>query len=281
MASIDLSTLPRTKAKTKSEVNLTASKTPIGLENDLRRFLRFMIRESRKRFENKVLKKMNQTTVSKFQDAQIGNFGDIFDNLSSDFEKSILKQFTNQRIEKYIKRLYKSTNKLNRKVFESSVHNKTGIDLEKVIATDGLDEFTNASIKQSVSQLTNVRDEVVASTKQNVFRLMQQGASMSELYKQVQITTQKNLKRGDLNARNELKNFNSELARRRALNAGITRGIWQTSEDERVRECHKERNGKEYDLSKGLYSSCDGKTLQPGTSEVNCRCIFIPVVDLD
>ena len=280
MADIDLKELPRKKAKTKQEATLTANKTPVGLEKQLRKLLRFMVRETRKRFENQVLKAMTKETVGKFQDAQRGNFGVIYNELASKFEKSIDKQFNNKRIDKFVKKLYKNTGKMNKKVFDQSVNNTLGIDLENILKTDGLGEFTNASSLQTASQLQNVRDDVVKTMKQNVFRMMNEGASLNELFEQVKDITGKALKRGDLNARNELKNFNSLLSRKRAESVGITEGIWQTAKDERVRPSHMDRDGKKFELKKGLFSSVDGKTIQPG-EEINCRCVFIPVVDLE
>jgi len=75
-------------------------------------------------------------------------------------------------------------------------------------------------------------------------------------------------------ARTQISTFNSLTSKARAQNLGITTAIWKASSDERVRPCHQARDGKEYLLSEGLYSSCDGKTLQAGT-DYNCRCTAI------
>ncbi len=280
MADINLKEVPRTKAKTKKEAKLTSNKTPVGLEKQLRKLLRFMMRETRSRFENQVLNAMTQETVNKFQDAQKGNFGVIFNELTKKFETSVDKQFSNKRLDTFIKKLYKNTNNMNKKVFDRSVNNTLGIDLEKILKSDGLGDFVAASSLQTSSQLQLVRDETIKSMKQNVFRMMNEGATLNELFAQVKDISGKALKRSDLNARNELKNFNSVLSVKRATNVGITRGIWRTAKDERVRECHMAREGIEYDIEKGLFSSCDGKTIRAG-EEINCRCTFEAVVDLE
>lgn len=79
-------------------------------------------------------------------------------------------------------------------------------------------------------------------------------------------------------ARSEVSTINSAITKARAENAGIKKAIWSSSGDERVRESHRDRDGKEFDLTKGCYSSIDGEYLQPGHS-INCRCAYIMVFE--
>ena len=81
-------------------------------------------------------------------------------------------------------------------------------------------------------------------------------------------------------ARNQIGNFNSLTTKIRAQNLGITQAIWRTSRDERVRPCHKVRDGKAFDLATGLYSSCDGLSLLPGV-DFQCRCDYELVIPED
>jgi uncharacterized protein with gpF-like domain len=64
----------------------------------------------------------------------------------------------------------------------------------------------------------------------------------------------------------------------RAQKLGITRAKWIVSNDERLRPSHKDRENKEFDLSEGLYSSLDGKTLLPGT-DYQCRCSYRMILE--
>ena len=66
------------------------------------------------------------------------------------------------------------------------------------------------------------------------------------------------------------------VARMQSL--GVTRGIWiHTSAGKTYRETHVKMDGKEFDLSKGLYDSAVGHNVFPG-SEVNCRCTYRPII---
>lgn len=280
---IQLNEVNRNKNKTKKEVELRGIHSPIGLERKMERFNRYLIKTMRKRFENMVIKKLNKTTQEKFQDAkneQIGNYAVVYNKLYKQFEKSINKQFSNERVSQFVKTLYRQTHATNSDQFAGTVSNNLGVNLDDVLKTDGLNSFVNAKSLESTDMIEKLKNETATMYKANALRRMSAGASLKDLFEQVKKDTGMRLKRGDLIARNELKAFNSELTKKRAENLGITKAIWQTAEDERVRPCHADRNGKEYDLKKGLFSSCDGKTLQVG-EEINCRCVARMIVDFD
>lgn len=293
MSSIDLKKANRNKNKTKEAVKFSSIRSPLYLEKQIAKFNIFMVKEITKRFENQVLKKMNKTTISKFHDSkfvnmqwedeenkQIGNYAAIYESLFKKMSKSINKQFTNKRISNFVKKIFSQANNYNQKRFYQNVNNTMGIDLENVLQTDGLNSFINAKSLQSTDMLEKLKNETLVAYKTNVLRRMSAGESLSDLFQEVKKQTNLRLDRGDLIARNELKAFNSELANKRAENNGITKAIWRTSEDERVRGCHKDRDRKEYDIKKGLYSSCDRKTIKP-SEEINCRCIAEYIVEFE
>lgn len=277
---IDLKTIDRQKSKTKKSVNLRGIDAPKKYEKDMRVFVRFMINQMRKRFENQVLASMNVSTVEKFQDAQIGNYSIILRGLSKKFEKMIKKQFSEERIRKFVKHLYSQTNSYNQSNYYKTVSNNLGIDLDKILLTDGLNSFVNAKTLESTDMIQKLRDETIAAYKQNINRRMSAGASLADLYKQLKKDTGLKLKNGDLIARNELKAFNAELTKKRALNTGATRAIWMTAKDERVRSCHSQLDGQEFEIGKGLKCSGSDEYIEPGEA-INCRCVARTIIEFE
>lgn len=293
MGSLDLKKINRNKNKTKKEVKFTSIKSPLYLERQIAKFNKFMVNEIEKRFKNQVLKKMNKSTISKFHDgkfvnlifldkknSQMGNYAFIYDKFFNKVKTSINKQFNTKRITKFIQNIFGQVDTYNQKRFYQNVNNTMGIDLDKVLQTDGLNSFVNAKSLQSSDMLEKLKDETLVAYKTNILRRMSAGDNLQNLFSEVKKQTSLRLQRGDLIARNELKAFNSELANKRAENNGITKAIWRTSKDERTRGCHIARDGKEYDIKKGLYSSCDQKTIKP-SEEINCRCTAEYVVDFE
>jgi len=277
---IELSEQDRTKNKTKDEVVLRGIETPMTLEMKMRKFNRFMVREIRKRFENQVLKKMNVSTLDKFEDAQIGNYAVVYDKLSKAFTKKINKQFSSDRINKFVKDLYRETNTFNKNQFSGTVNANLGVDLDEVLKTDGLNSFVNAKTLESRNMIEKLKNDTIVSYRQNTLRRMSAGDSLVDLFQQVKKDTGLKLKNGDLIARNELKAFNSELSKKRAENVGITKAFWRTAKDERVRSCHRLFEGEEYTVGKGLKCPDGDAFIEPG-EEINCRCVAEYIVEFD
>ena len=255
-----------------------------NFEAELENFLSFMSQEVGNRYKNQVLNKMNVSTVNKFQDAQTGNFGVVFNALSKVAIRMLLKQFSNKRIEKYIKALYSRVNKANQKDIYKAIQGDLGINVLDIIKTDGLNGFVNANSLKTLLQIQATRDKAIEDMSTNLLRLMVSGQSLDTLYEEVENVTGKNKTKSTLVARQELTVFNSQLNKKRALNLGFTQRKWNavggSSENDRTRKCHTARNGKFYPVDGKLYSSCDGKSLEVG-EEINCRCWDTFVMDLE
>ena len=109
---------------------------------------------------------------------------------------------------------------------------------------------------------------------------MTQGATMEQVMSEFDETASKRKDHAKFVARNQIANFNSMMSKVRAQNLGIEKAVWVTAGDERVRPCHRDRNGKEFDLKEGCFSKCDGKYLQAGT-DFQCRCTVTYILPED
>jgi SPP1 gp7 family putative phage head morphogenesis protein len=85
------------------------------------------------------------------------------------------------------------------------------------------------------------------------------------------VTTSK----AELIARDQTLKLNSAISHTRMSAALVTRGIWTTSGDERVRESHAAMDGVEFDLDDP--PEVDGEKVLPG-EPVQCRCTTYPVL---
>ena len=245
-----------------------------NFEAELENFLSFMSQEVGNRYKNQVLNKMNVSTVNKFQDSQTGNFGVVFNGLAKVAIRMLLKQFSNKRIEKYIKALYARVNTANQKDIYKAIQGDLGVNVLDIIKTDGLNGFINANSLKTLLQIQATRDKAIEDMSTNLLRLMVSGQSLDTLYEEVENVTGKNKTKSTLVARQELTVFNSQLNKKRALNLGFSQRKWNavggTSGSARTRKCHTARDGKFYPVDGKLYSSCDGKSLEVG-EEINCR----------
>jgi SPP1 gp7 family putative phage head morphogenesis protein len=82
--------------------------------------------------------------------------------------------------------------------------------------------------------------------------------------------------RAVLIARTETTSLNANLTQARHEAAGITEFVWSTSRDERVRESHRELDGKRFAYDALPEIEGEGRHL-PGAFP-RCRCVAVPVV---
>jgi SPP1 gp7 family putative phage head morphogenesis protein len=241
-------------------------------EKEFERAMQYMVDIISQRFRNQVLKELNKGTIEKFADAQVGNYANIFLGLAKKLKKKLLKQFDDKRLEKIARDVLSKTNKQATEQLYNRVESAIGINSKQLLAQDGMTYITNALILETAQWAKKLRDETLEMYTANTLREMTLGSGLETIMDNFAGMEEKRKNHAKFTARNQIANFNAVSSKIRAQKVGVKKAIWRTAKDERVRTCHADREGKEFDLSEGLYSSCDGKTLLPGT-DYQCRCI--------
>lgn len=136
----------------------------------------------------------------------------------------------------------------------------------------------SASREQFLQWAEGLRDETLQRYVSVFTAMLARGAAIAEIRKEIAEIQKKQGKPIDRVARTQAAIFHSVVNKARAEAAGIEQAVWVTLGDERVRESHKDRDGKVFDLAKGCYSREDDKWLLPGIDH-NCRCTYSFVVD--
>jgi len=272
-----------------------APKSPRGIENELASAIEFMVETMAKRFQNQVLGQIQVKTVEKFADeapdpadlealirykfadAQTGNFAAILLRLARSAKKSILKQFSNDRLETISQQMLGKLDRKSKEEFYKRVAAKTGINVADLIAKEGMKSTTNALVAETAQWIQTLRDDTFQKFTNNTLFGMSQGESLDTIVSQFDGVVSERKNHAKFLARNQVQNYNSITTKIRAQNLGITKAIWETAGDERVRPSHEDREGKEFDLAEGLYSSLDDLYLLPGT-DYNCRCTYTMII---
>lgn len=232
------------------------------------------------RYETEVLSsalRYDTDRVLEFEDAQTGNFASVLLKLSKAAAKSLLKQFSNERIESITQQALAKLDRKSKEEFYGRVAAKTGIGVTELIAKEGLKSTTNALVAETSQWIKTLRDDTFQKFTNNTLFAMSQGESLDTIVSQFDTIVAERKNHAQFLARNQVQNYNSITTKIRAQNLGITRAIWETAGDERVRPAHEAREGQEFDLAEGLYSSEDGLYLLPGT-DYNCRCTYTMII---
>ncbi len=251
---------------------------PKGLERQFAAMAKAMIEAMADTFENQTFKKLGKGDVEKFSDAKIGNYANVFLKLSKRAQSSILNRFDNDRLDRLVKDMLNKVNKANQNATYAAAGPALGIEAKALKAKEALTPEFNALVAETQVWIKKLRDETLEQFQANSLRAMTLGLPLDGVIDEFNIVKSKRKNAAELTARTQIASYNGLATKLRAQSLGITQAVWVTARDERVRKCHKVRDGKVYDLDTGLFSSCDGKTLYPGT-DYNCRCTSKNIIE--
>lgn len=174
---------------------------------------------------------------------------------------------------------------------ESAVGNAMGVDLVKILSTEGLTNVVEAGIAANIQLITSIPRGYLDKIEMIITQEGTKGRTGASLIQQIQEVYPVTKNRARVIARDQTSKLNGGISRQRQVAAGIRGYRWRTVGDNAVRESHKERNGKFYawnpeDVGKKLE---DGSVmLDPEADDIGnpgedyqCRCIAEAVLELD
>lgn len=250
---------------------------PKKYERVFAEFTVYMIQTMADQFSKTAIEGLNKATVEKFEDAQIGNYAAIFLSLAKKAKARLLDKFDDKRIEDIVKSTFGKIDKENQTKIYSAIEAAMGINMKVLIAKEAASQQISALILETAQWAKKLRDETLEAFTANTLRGMTLGNPLETIMSDFKTVTSTRKNAAKFVARNQVASFNGLVTKIRHQKIGIEEGIWVTSHDERVRKCHADRNGKQFKLVEGLYSSCDGKTLLPGI-DYQCRCTYKAII---
>jgi SPP1 gp7 family putative phage head morphogenesis protein len=152
---------------------------------------------------------------------------------------------------------------------------------------DQLESFAS----QNVALVGKLKREAASDLQGIIQRGMKSGLRVEEITKEINKKIKAVGNRAKFIARDQIAKTNADIAQLRQENIGVTKYVWRTSRDERVRPSHKVMEGKtciwsdqtsylNTDGKKRKRSSLDpsGVELHPG-KDYQCRCTAEPVLE--
>lgn len=161
----------------------------------------------------------------------------------------------------------------------AEIKRSVGVDLRATIKADErIGPAVHQAIEANVELIKSIPAQYFDHLHKEIDRAWQDGIrweSLAERIAHVGDVTESRIK---LIARDQTAKLNSDFNRIRQQSVGIARYIWSTSRDERVRRSHAFLNGKTFRWDQP--PEVDGEPAHPG-KPINCRCVPLPVFDLD
>ena len=136
----------------------------------------------------------------------------------------------------------------------------------------------DALLEENVNLITSIADRLHADVVETVRDATRRGARVETLATEIAERFGVSQSRAELIAEDQTLTANADLTRIRHEAAGVTRYVWSTSQDERVRPMHAELEGTIQSWDAPPVVREDGTRAHPG-GDVHCRCVAIPILD--
>jgi SPP1 gp7 family putative phage head morphogenesis protein len=161
----------------------------------------------------------------------------------------------------------------------SEIERSIGIDVSGLLLAQGplLGAMQKATLA-NVELIKSIPDQYLDRVYETVTGAWSQGLRWESMVEQIQEDGDVTENRAKLIARDQTSKMNAAFSQERMEGVGIERYEWSTSQDERVRESHADMDGKVCDWDDP--PDVDGENVHPGEA-INCRCVAIPVVDME
>lgn len=157
-------------------------------------------------------------------------------------------------------------------------------DMERILKIDLANEppevraVLDAWRRENVSLITSIASRLHEDVHEVVRDAQRRGAHVDTVRRELLERFDVSRSRATLIARDQILKANSDLTRERHMEAGITRYVWSTSRDERVRPMHRDLEGTIHEWDDPPVTNEQGDRNNPG-EDYQCRCVAVPVLD--
>lgn len=204
---------------------------------------------------------------------------------------SRVRLLTSQQItiEQVVKDIGERVSAADMRTIQKQVESVLGIRPE--VNEPHLADMMASFARQNSRLVKNVSDRFLDSLETKIDDGARQGLRAEDIAKQIEtdfvddgVDVQTARNRARLIARDQVASFRGDLTRVRQKELGIDSFVWRTSQDERVRKSHAEREGVQFDWNRDFKEQLDemGLTIDkidgPPGRPIQCRCTAEPVL---
>lgn len=197
-------------------------------------------------------------------DADSEDVGKAIDRLESDF----WKRWTRERMADLVRPTADEIPRFQAQAENAILRPVVGVDV--LGEEPWLDAAARDFVARNVALIKTIPQRMFDEVEQLVTTEVSQGARWEDLRDRIRERFGVSESRARLIARDQTNKFYAELSRKRHESLGITKEIWRTQNDNRVRDEHEELEGEEYNISRPPLGG-------PG-HPVGCRCYGEPVL---
>ena len=196
--------------------------------------------------------------------------------LFADMKEHLASKTNGFGLRRKLETLAQLNRKLTVKEWKKAIKATLGIDIrEDYYLGDFYAEQLEQWVNYNIDLISTIPSGTLDKMRDMVFNGYAKGETTTQMVKDIQRVYRISKDHASLIARDQTAKLNGQIQQYQQQDAGITQYIWTTTGDERVRESHRELNGKIFNWSEPPVNS-DGRACHPG-EDYQCRCIGRPV----
>ncbi|MGY4689335.1 phage head morphogenesis protein [Salibacterium sp. K-3] len=176
--------------------------------------------------------------------------------------------FATAAVTAIVQQFVNGLNRRQKEEFAEQFRDIVGVD--PTMNESWLASFMETAVAENVSRIKSIDRQYHDDIKTIVIQGVRSGESLNEMAEKIKRTSGVGKRRAVFIARDQTGSIMGDITKRRHQEMGLTKFRWRDSSDGRVREKHRELDGKVFTWEKGA----DG--LYPG-KEYNCRCVPEPL----
>jgi SPP1 gp7 family putative phage head morphogenesis protein len=245
---------------------------------DLEEIFKFLLVEIQKKLLP-YLPYASSIITKKVPEIKMDDGSTLLDGVDDDISRIVrairensLKRFSPEELARMAKKRGISLEKMTREAFERDLKRVVGVDL--LTADPAMELQIGMFAQENVSLITSLMNDSISKVENKIFQGFRSGLRWEEIAADitrfVDPVKGPQVNRARFIARDQISKLNGQLTQTRQRGLGISRYIWATSNDERVRDSHRDKEGKIYS-----WDDPPADTGHPG-EDFQCRCTAIP-----
>lgn len=252
---------------------------PKQLERDYERRLVEFLQSAYKIISSRVISQLPRWSKAFEQNrpSNVKNDSDPSDDIMQAMDEvkvALSREYSEDEIRRLAQKQGLTIAQYNEKILKNGFQRVLGFDV--FFAQPYLKTELNMFSTLNTRLIVGMRDEMLNRVEKNVMQGFSRGLRHEEIAKQLEdyIDPLNGTirSRARLIARDQVNKLNGQLTELRQNELGVTRYVWRTSLDERVRDSHKSKEGKIFE-----WSNPPSDTGNPG-EDIQCRCWAEPVL---
>lgn len=263
-------------------------KYPASAEREFQRITNGYMRLLNRTLKEHLPKMMKAYKKERHGDSRFDDAKDLEQETRQEIQEiaaELEKKLADYDLEKLVGRTASIARRISLSEWKKAVSKTLGVDL--------LDDYYNGEayeralqlwVNDNVLKIKSIPNDTLSSMREIILDGYMNGKTIRDISGEIQKEYDVSKHKAAMLARDQIATLNANLAKMQQEDAGCEEYVWSTSRDSRVRECHRELDGKTFrwnDPPEMWYETkkngivFTGRRCHPG-EDYACRCVAIP-----